>query len=117
MQPWYISHLENFGATNITTGLGLNQEILNVNAWLLSNKLVLNVVKSKYMLFFKHFKIVPTPILSINANPVEQVINFNFYLLPLTKTLPGVIIRGWLIITTITDARSFLHGMEAITKH
>ena len=25
--------------------------------------------------------------------------------------------RGWLIITTITDARSFLHGMEAITKH
>ena len=26
-------------------------------------------------------------------------------------------IRGWLIITTITDARSFLHGMEAITKH
>ena len=26
-------------------------------------------------------------------------------------------IRGWLIITTITNARSFLHGMEAITKH
>ena len=25
--------------------------------------------------------------------------------------------RGWLIITTITDARSFLHRMEAITKH
>ena len=28
-----------------------------------------------------------------------------------------IYIRGWLIITTITDARSFLHGMEAITKH
>ena len=31
--------------------------------------------------------------------------------------MAGVPIRGWLIITTITDARSFLHGMEAITKH
>ena len=29
----------------------------------------------------------------------------------------NICIRGWLIITTITDARSFLHGMEAITKH
>ena len=33
------------------------------------------------------------------------------------KRLIDQYIRGWLIITTITDARSFLHGMEAITKH
>ena len=33
------------------------------------------------------------------------------------NTAARVASRGWLIITTITDARSFLHGMEAITKH
>ena len=38
------------------------------------------------------------------------------YSLP-TSIYTYMYIRGWLIITTITDARSFLHGMEAITKH
>ena len=46
--------------------------------WLLSNKLVLNVAKSKFMLFFKHPKVVPTLKLLINGNPIEQVTNFNF---------------------------------------
>ena len=73
-----VSHLENFGATNIAIEDGLNQEISKVNTWLLSNKLVLNVAKSKFMLNFKHPKIEPTLNLSINDNPVEQVINFNF---------------------------------------
>ena len=73
-----VSHLENFGATNIAIEDGLNQEISKVNTWLLSNKLVLNVAKSKFMLFFKHPKIVPTLNLSINGNLVEQVTNFIF---------------------------------------
>ena len=73
-----VSHLENFGATNIAIEDGLNQEISKVNTWLFSNKLVLNVTKSKFMLFFKHPKIVQTLNLSINGNLVEQVINFNF---------------------------------------
>ena len=46
--------------------------------WLLSNKLVLNVAKSKFMLCFKHPKVVPTLKLLINGNPIEQVTNFNF---------------------------------------
>ena len=87
-----VSHLENFGATNIAIEDGLNQEISKVNTWLLSNKLVLNVAKSKCMLFFKHPKIVPTLNLSINGNLVEQVTNFNFLGITMTKTLPGVII-------------------------
>ena len=73
-----VSHLENFGATNSTIEDGLNQEISKVNTWLPSNKLVLNVAKSKFMLFFKHPKIVPTLNLSINDNPIERVTNFNF---------------------------------------
>ena len=52
-----VSHLENFGATNIEIEREINKEILKVNTRLLSNKLVLNVAKSKFMLFFKHPKI------------------------------------------------------------
>ena len=52
-----VSHLENFGATNIEIEREINQEILKVNTWLLSNKLVLNVAKSKFMLFFNLLKL------------------------------------------------------------
>ena len=34
-----ISHLKNFGATNIEIEHEINQEISKVNTWLLSNKL------------------------------------------------------------------------------
>ena len=71
-----VSHFENFGATNIEIEREINQEISKVNTWLLSNKLVLNVAKSKFMLFFKHPKVVPTLKLLINDNPIEQVTNF-----------------------------------------
>ena len=84
-----VSHFENFGATNIAIEDGLNQEILKVNTWLLSNKLVglLNVAISKFMLFFKHPKIVPTLNLSINDNPVEQVTSFNFLCITIDQNI------------------------------
>ena len=90
-----VSHLENFVATNIEIEREINQEISKVNTWLLSNKLVLNESKSKFMLFFKHPQDVPTLKLLINGNLVELLVtNFIFYVhvLPLTKTLHGVII-------------------------
>ena len=51
-----VSHLENFGPVNDTNTLeqALNKEISKVNTWLLSNKLLLNVAKSRFMIFFKH---------------------------------------------------------------
>ena len=51
-----VSHLENFGSMNDINTLEqeLNKEISKVNTWLLSNKLLLNVAKSKFMIFFKH---------------------------------------------------------------
>ena len=73
-----VSHLEKFGATNSAIEDGLNQEISKVNTWLLSNKLVLNIAKSMFMLFFNLPKIMPTLYLLINDNPIEQVTNFNF---------------------------------------
>ena len=51
-----ISILENFGPTNNAKELeqNINEEISKVVTWLQSNKLKLNVSKSKLMLFYKH---------------------------------------------------------------
>ena len=48
-----VSHLEKFGAVNDINTLEqeLNEEISKVNTWLLSNKLFLNVAKSKFLIF------------------------------------------------------------------
>ena len=75
-----VSHLENFGPVNDTNTLEqeLNKEISKVNTWLLINKLLLNVAKSKFMIFFKHPRTIPKLNISINGNQVEQVTNFNF---------------------------------------
>ena len=75
-----VSHLKNFGPLNDINTLKqeLNREISKVNTWLLSNKLLLNVAKSKFMIFFKHPRTIPKLSISINGNPVEQVTNFNF---------------------------------------
>ena len=75
-----VSHLENFGPLNDINTLEqeLNREISKVNTWLLSNKLLLNVAKSKFMIFFKHPRTIPKLSISVNGNPVKQVNNFNF---------------------------------------
>ena len=74
------STLENFGTVNDVTNLEreLNQEITKVYSWLLSNKLMLNAAKSKFMIFFKVPKVVPRLSLTIAGNPIEQVNEFNF---------------------------------------
>ena len=57
-----VSHLENFGPVNDTNTLEqeLNKEISKMNTWLLSNKLLLNVAKSKFMIFLKYPRIYLT---------------------------------------------------------
>ena len=52
------STLENFGTVNDVTNLEreLNQEITKVYSWLLSNKLMLNAAKSKFIIFFLNSK-------------------------------------------------------------
>ena len=75
-----VSHLENFGPLNDFNTLEqeLNKEISKVNTWLLSNKLISNVAKSKFMIYLKHPRTIPKLSISIHGNPVEQVTNFNF---------------------------------------
>ena len=51
-----VSHLKNFGPVNEINTLEqeLSKEISKVNTWLLRNKLLLNVAKSNFIIFFKH---------------------------------------------------------------
>ena len=46
--------------------------------WLLSDKLTLNTAKSKFMIFFKHPKVISRLNLKIAGNTIEQVVEFNF---------------------------------------
>ena len=58
--------LDNFVALNNTSIAvvedEINREITKISHWLHSNKLLLNTVKSKFMVFFKH----PKPFLSLS---------------------------------------------------
>ena len=56
----------------------INNELQKVNRWLVSNKLSLNVNKTKYMLFYKHPKIVTDLNVQINNNSISRVNTFNF---------------------------------------
>ena len=56
----------------------INNELQKVNKWLVSNKLSLNVNKTKYMLFYKHPKIVNDLNVQINNNSISRVNTFNF---------------------------------------
>ena len=79
-----VSHLENFGPVNDINTLEPESK---VNTWLPCNKLLLNVAKSKFMIFFKQPRTIPKLSISINGNPVEQVTNFNFLGITLDQNL------------------------------
>ena len=70
-----VSTLENFGTLNNVAELenAINCEISKISSWLVSNMLVLNVAKSKLMLFFKSPKRPPKLTLTINGDIIEQV--------------------------------------------
>ena len=75
-----ISTLENFGKITDVASLEreLNEEISKVYCWLLSNRLTLNTAKSKFMISFKHPKVIPRLYLKIAGNTIEQLAEFNF---------------------------------------
>jgi hypothetical protein len=56
----------------------INQEINQINEWLRSNKLSLNVAKSKFMVFHQRNKTFLNPTIMINNTPIEKVDSFNF---------------------------------------
>lgn len=69
-----ISTFEKFKNANVS----LNTEIGKVSDWLTVNKLILNVNKTKYMIFSRSNKIIQPIDLEIHNQSIEQVRNFNF---------------------------------------
>ena len=64
--------LETFGNTNRPTEIenNISNEIFKITTWLHSKKLKLNASKSKFMIFFKHLKIIPKLNILANGNPI-----------------------------------------------
>ena len=75
-----ISTLETFGNTNRPTEIenNISDKISKITTWLHSNKLKLNASKSKFMIFFKHPKIIPKLNIWANGNQIDEVQEFNF---------------------------------------
>ena len=76
-----VSTLENFHDKNNVKEMeqNINKETYKITTWLHSNKLRLNVSKSKFMIFFKHSKVIPKLNISVNDH-IKQVDEFNFFL-------------------------------------
>ena len=75
-----VSTLENFHDKNNVKEMeqNINKEAYKITTWLHSNKLRLNVSKSKFMIFFKHSKVIPKLNISVNDH-IKQVDEFNFF--------------------------------------
>ena len=56
-----------------------NRELIKISQWLGANKLLLNVAKTKFMVFYASKKSVIYPELQINGNNIERVTQFNFW--------------------------------------
>ena len=84
-----MSTLETFGnrKNSINIENNINTEILKITTWLKSNILKLNVEKSKFMIFFKHAKIITNFCITINNSTIEQVDHFIFLGLTLDQNI------------------------------
>ena len=51
----------------------LNEELHNINTWLACNKLLLNIHKTKLMIFHTEHRLIIYPDLSINNTLIEKV--------------------------------------------
>ena len=84
-----VSTLNSFSSCNEhpSTDLCINNELKKVYTWLCSNKLCLNVSKTKHMLFHQPQKDVEYPILYINDSQIVHEDNFNFLGITINKHL------------------------------
>ena len=65
----------------------LNNEMCKISDWLSSNKLFLNVKKTKYMVFYIAQNKVSYPTLILNNDNIEKVSQFNFLGVVLASTM------------------------------
>ena len=72
---------------NANSDIILNNELCKISDWLSSNKLSLNVKKTKYMIFHTPQKRVIYPTLKLNNANIKRVSQFNFLGVVLASTL------------------------------
>ena len=63
---------------NDTNANEINHQLNTISEWLLSNKLSLNIKKTKYMVFHTNQRRVLYPKLYLNMMEIERVTQFNF---------------------------------------
>ena len=83
-----FNYLQN--AHNFSTSQLINSELINISKWLSVNKLSMNTVKTKYMIFHlpqRHISKIPELNISINNVPLEKVSEFNFLGITIDETL------------------------------
>ena len=77
-------------ASNSDISRQINLELTKISNWLSVNKLSINSLKSKFMLFHlpqRHKNSIPQLNLSLNGIPIEQVSEFNFLGIVIDETL------------------------------
>ena len=65
----------------------INRQLNTISEWLLSNKLSLNIKKTKYMVFHTNQRRVLYPNLYLNMMKIERVTQFNFLCIVLSSNL------------------------------
>ena len=73
--------------TKLRINNSLNDELNNFHNWLKSNKLSLNVNKTKVIAFHLHQKVIQLPLLQIAGSVIEFIDNFNFLGITINKHL------------------------------
>ena len=71
-------HSEFTRLTNVTNDNETNNQLNTINEWLLSDKLSLNIEKTRYMVFHTNQRRVLYPKLYLNMMEMERVTQFNF---------------------------------------
>ena len=71
----------------ITVRFCLNNELSKISDWLSSNKLSLNIKKSKFIVFHTAQKGVSYPVLKLNNVVIEMASQFNFLYVILNSRL------------------------------
>ena len=72
---------------NDTNDNEINHQLNIISEWLLSNKLSLNIKKTKYMVFHTNQRRVLYPNLYLNMMEIERVTQFNFLCIVLSSNL------------------------------
>ncbi len=72
---------------NINIELKINMELVGINEWLKTNKLSININKSKYMIFHTFRKKVNNVKIKMNNTTINRVNEFNFLGLTIDENL------------------------------